>query len=100
MTTAGARLVDVRAKLSVQTMPRSVSFIQDILKDELGYSVHRAQMFLWTVIMGIIFVASVIRFQQIPQLDESLLGLMGISSGAYVGLKTMENKKPADATDV
>lgn len=99
MTTAGARLVDVRAKLSVQTMPRSVSFIQDILKDELGYSVHRAQMFLWTVIMGIIFVASVIRFQEIPQLDESLLGLMGISSGAYVGLKTMENKKPAEATE-
>jgi hypothetical protein len=50
-------------------------------------------MFMWTVIMGIIFVTSVIRLQQIPQLDESLLALMGISSGAYVGLKTMENKK-------
>jgi dipeptidyl aminopeptidase/acylaminoacyl peptidase len=36
--------------------------------------------------------------QQIPQLDESLLALMGISSGAYVGLKTMENK-PEDKAE-
>jgi hypothetical protein len=92
LTTAGSRLVDIRGKLKVGTMPKSISFMEDILQDELGYSVHRAQMFMWTVIMGVIFVANVIRFQEIPQLDESLLALMGISSGAYVGLKTMENK--------
>jgi|GEM_PF-2221890 len=92
LTTAGSRLVDIRADSGRKSKPRSDSFLEDILKDELGYSVHRAQMFMWTVILGVIFVSSVIRFQQIPQLDESLLGLMGISSGAYVGLKTMENK--------
>ena len=76
----------------VETLVMDAQVLEDILKDELGYSVHRAQMFMWTVILGVIFVTSVIRFQQIPQLDESLLALMGISSGAYVGLKTMENK--------
>ncbi|MCX6304989.1 MAG: hypothetical protein NT040_08475 [Bacteroidetes bacterium] len=93
LTTAGSRLVDIRTKTKGDLLQQSDSFLEDILQDELGYSVHRAQMFMWTVIMGIIFVVSVIRLQQIPQLDESLLGLMGISSGAYVGLKTMENKK-------
>ena len=97
LTTAGSRLVDLRAKTQGYVSKLSESFIEDILQDEQGYSVHRAQMFMWTVIMGIIFVTSVIRLQQIPQLDESLLGLMGISSGAYVGLKTMENKKEPDA---
>ncbi len=96
LTTAGSRLVDLRAKTQGYVSKLSDSFLEDILQDELGYSVHRAQMFMWTVIMGIIFVTSVIRLQQIPQLDESLLGLMGISSGAYVGLKTMENKKEPD----
>jgi hypothetical protein len=98
LTTAGSRLVDVRTKTKGDQNARSVSFMEDILQDELGYSVHRAQMFMWTAIMGIIFVANVIRLQQIPQLDESLLALMGISSGAYVGLKTMENK-PEDKAE-
>ena len=84
--------MDIRRKTKKSIIQTSDSFLEDILKDELGYSVHRAQMFMWTVILGVIFVTSVIRFQQIPQLDESLLALMGISSGAYVGLKTMENK--------
>ncbi len=96
LTTAGAKLVDIRAGSNNQ-LARSISFLEDILQDEIGYSVHRAQMFMWTVIMVIIFVTNVIRFQQIPQLDESLLALMGISSGTYVGLKTMENKKDAPA---
>ena len=85
--------MDVRSKTDKSSLISSGSFLQDILKDDLGYSVHRAQMFMWTVILGIVFVTGVIRFQQIPQLDESLLALMGISSGAYVGLKTMETKK-------
>ena len=96
LTTAGAKLVDIRAGSNNQ-LARSISFLEDILQDEIGYSVHRAQMFMWTVIMVIIFVTNVIRFQQIPQLDESLLALMGISSGTYIGLKTMENKKDAPA---
>ena len=100
LTTAGSRLVDIRTKTPGDVLQRSKSFLEDILQDELGYSVHRAQMFMWTIILGFVFVSSVIRFQQIPQLDESLLALMGISSGAYVGLKTMENKKDPNANPV
>jgi hypothetical protein len=92
LTTAGSRLVDIRVDTKAHLQP-STNFLEDILQDDLGYSVHRAQMFLWTIIMGIVFVTSVIRAQLIPQIDETLLGLMGISSTAFVGLKTMENKK-------
>ncbi len=94
-TAAGSRLIDIRSGIAGVPNLQSHGFLRDILSDEHGYSVHRCQMFLWTIILGIIFVTSVIAKQQIPQLDESLLGLMGISSGAYVGLKTVENKKNA-----
>lgn len=96
-TTAGAKLIDIRERVATEPILLSKGFFEDILSDELGYSVHRCQMFLWTVILGVIFVTNVITNQQMPQLDESLLALMGISSGAYVGLKSVENKKTASA---
>ncbi len=98
-TTAGARLVDKRRNDDPALIPKSSgSFFEDILSDDLGYSVHRCQMFLWTVILGIIFIKSVVSQQMIPQIDESLLGLMGISSGAYIGLKMTETSKTKDKT--
>jgi hypothetical protein len=95
-TTAGSRLVDIRGEGRNAVTAHSDNFMSDILQDEQGYSVHRAQMFMWTIIMGIVFVTSVIRLQQFPEISDSLLGLMGISSGTYVGLKTMENKKKTE----
>lgn len=92
-TTGSAKLIDIRGTASARQPIPSRGFFEDILSDELGYSVHRCQMFLWTAILGVIFVTNVITEQQMPQLDESLLALMGISSGAYVGLKSVENKK-------
>lgn len=94
-TTAGAKLIDIREGMTGDPNLPSRGFFEDILSDELGYSVHRCQMFLWTAILGVIFITNVITKQEMPQLDESLLALMGISSGAYVGLKTVENKKSA-----
>jgi hypothetical protein len=92
-TTGGSKLVDIRRDVNTpDNMPPSGGFFKDVLSDSLGYSVHRSQMFLWTIILGIIFVSDVITKQKMPQLDATLLGLMGISSTAYVGLKTIENK--------
>jgi len=98
-TTAGSRLVDIRRDpKSPKEIPPSDGFIKDVLSDSLGYSVHRCQMFLWTIILSIIFISDVIVKQKMPQLDTTLLGLMGISSGAYVGLKMIENN-PGDDED-
>jgi hypothetical protein len=41
----------------------------------------------------IIFVATVYETLAMPQFDNSLLGLMGISSAAYAGMKIPENKQ-------
>jgi hypothetical protein len=74
----------------------SQGFLLDILSDAGGgVSIHRFQMFAWTMILGIIFVGSVYKELAMPEFNATLLGLMGISSGTYLGFKVPE-KKQAD----
>jgi len=72
----------------------SMGFLRDVLSDNSdGISIHRFQMFAWTLILGVIFVASVYKNLAMPQFSATLLGLMGVSSGTYLGFKFPENKK-------
>lgn len=74
----------------------SQGFLRDVLSDSNdGISIHRFQMFAWTLILGVIFVASVYKDLGMPEFNVTLLGLMGISSGTYLGFKIPE-KKQAD----
>jgi len=68
----------------------SKGFIRDILTDASGYSFHRFQIFAWTIVLGIIFVSSVYNNLTMPEFSATLLGLMGISSGTYIGFKFPE----------
>jgi hypothetical protein len=68
----------------------SQGFIRDVLDDGGGISFHRFQMFVWTLALGVIFVASVYRKLAMPAFSATLLGLMGISSGTYLGFKFPE----------
>lgn len=68
----------------------SEGFLHDLLSDECGYSFHRFQIFAWTLVLGIIFVASVYEGLRMPEFNSTLLGLMGLSAGAYVSLKFPE----------
>ena len=47
----------------------------------------RLQIVVWTLVLGSIFVKSVFTDLAMPDFDNSLLGLMGISSGTYIGVK-------------
>jgi hypothetical protein len=82
----------------VQTLAPPVSagvskgFLRDILSDASGYSFHRFQIFAWTIVLGIIFVSSVYNNLTMPEFSATLLGLMGISSGTYIGFKFPEQK--------
>jgi len=91
------RLAQVNAQLSQlpATLPPSTSkgFIQDILSDGDGISFHRFQIAVWTVVLGSVFVWSVYRNISMPEFDASLLTLMGISAGTYVGFKFPEKPK-------
>jgi len=62
---------------------------------------HRLQFGIWTVVLMIVFVYTVIQDVSLPDFDNTLLALMGISSGAYAGMKIPENKgsEAAPVTD-
>lgn len=61
-------------------------FVKDALKDDEGsVSFHHFQMFVWTFVLGCIFVVEVWRNLAMPEFSATLLGMMGISSGTYLG---------------
>lgn len=90
-----ARLIEVTSNLAALPSPvgKSEGFFPDILRDETGISFHRFQMMAWTIILGLVFVASVWRNFTMPDFSATLLGLMGISSGTYVGFKMSDSPK-------
>lgn len=97
------QLLDARTRLAQVTQqiqalgPMSAAgvsrgFISDILSDSSGYSFHRFQIFAWTIVLGIMFISSVYNRLTMPEFSATLLGLMGISSGTYIGFKFPEKK--------
>ncbi len=70
----------------------SQGFLRDVLSDGEGVSLYRFQLFVWTLVLGVIFIASVYDGLEMPQFNPTLLGLMGISSGTYLGFKVPENR--------
>jgi hypothetical protein len=97
------QLTDSRTRLSqidqqLRTLsaqqPSMVSsgFLRDILSDSSGYSFHRFQIFAWTIVLGIIFLSSVYNSLSMPEFSTTLLGLMGLSAGTYIGFKFPEQK--------
>jgi hypothetical protein len=71
----------------------SGSLLNDLLTDANGYSLHRLQILVWTIIVTIVFWATVWHDLEMPELSETLLGLMGISSLTYLGFKLPENQE-------
>lgn len=65
----------------------STGFLLDILSDTGGVNFHRFQMLAWTIVLGIIFVCQVYRNLAMPEFSGTLLALMGISAGTFIGLK-------------
>jgi hypothetical protein len=76
---------------TVKSLP-SEGFFVDILSDANGISFPRFQIAGWTVVLGVIFIASVYRVLSMPEFDPQLLALMGISSGTYIGFKFPEKQ--------
>jgi hypothetical protein len=79
---------------AVATNQGSSGFLLDILSDADGVSVHRFQLFAWTIILGVVFVSGVLHEVAMPVFSATLLGLMGLSAGTYLGLKIPESTVP------
>ena len=69
----------------------SGSWFKDIISDEHGLSFHRFQVVLWTVILGVVFAWTVANTFSMPEFENTLLILMGISNSLYLGFKIPED---------
>jgi hypothetical protein len=69
----------------------SQGWFTDITTDLNGTALHRLQSFIWTIAVGVVFLISVYRDLSMPDLNTSLLTLMGISGAGYVGFKIPES---------
>jgi hypothetical protein len=89
-----SRLAEIRrSQASLPNRAASSSqFIDDLLSDADGVSLHRFQIFVWTLVLGSVFVVSVLRELVMPEFSPTLLALMGISAGTYLGFKFPEKK--------
>ncbi|NTE01031.1 hypothetical protein G6M26_10185 [Agrobacterium tumefaciens] len=101
--TAGGTIIDKReiqdGRVRHQNSP-SEGFFVDILSDGNGISVHRFQKVIWTGVAVIIFLNKVYSIKTgcaLPELSQTLLWLTGISSAAYLVLKTQENAPSIDS---
>jgi len=97
-TALAATLIDQKKDAPKPEEPGGTSqgFLNDVMSDPTGISLHRFQMFVWTVVLGVIFCGNVYKNLEMPEFSATLLGLMGISSGTYLGFKVPE-KKASDA---
>lgn len=77
------------AKTKIQ-FPKSKSFFRDLIEDNGEANLYRVQILLWTLVLGGIFLYKVIKELSMPEYDATLLSLMGISSGTYIGFKIPE----------
>ena len=81
-----ARLVVERAGLTA-IIP-SAGFWNDLVTDDRGaVSLDRFQIVAWSLVLGGVFLGSVAWELTMPELNATLLALMGISSGTYIGFK-------------
>jgi hypothetical protein len=68
-------------------------FFHDLLSDSSGIAIQRFQMLVMTVSLGLMFLQRVATRLTMPEFDPSLLVLLGISAGTYVGLKIPETQR-------
>jgi hypothetical protein len=91
-----SRLAEVNASIAALPTvagPAISAGLIDLLRDGDGISFHRFQIVVWTIVLGIIFVRAVAIDLTMPEFDTTLLGLMGLSSGTYIGFKFPEKPK-------
>lgn len=88
-----AELVARRGRLIVErnsltAIAPSRGFWKDLVSDEGGSAaLDRFQIVAWTLVLGGVFLASVLWELAMPDFSATLLTLMGISSGTYIGFK-------------
>jgi hypothetical protein len=86
---AATALAAVAITSPANSGPRaSEGFMRDLISDERGLvALDRLQVVVWTLVLGGIFLTSVLWDLTMPEFSATMLALMGISSGTYIGFK-------------
>lgn len=81
-----AALIVERANLGA--VASSHGFWRDLVTDDRGaVALDRFQIVAWTAILGGVFIQNVVWDLSMPEFSATMLALMGISSGTYIGFK-------------
>jgi hypothetical protein len=72
---------------------QSKDFFNDVLTNPSGeINLHRYQIFVWTLVLGLIFIFEVLTKLKMPEFEQNLLALQGISSTTFLSLKSQEKQ--------
>ena len=86
LETRRGKLLAERATLT--TLTESGGWWHDLITDDNGsIGLDRLQILVWTLILGFMFLWSVLNDLTMPVFSDTMLALMGISSGTYIGFK-------------
>jgi len=94
-TTAASKVVENtnKDKVHIDAEAKSEGWFLDILSDGSSINIQRFQNVVFNLVFGIILIQKTISTNLLPDFDNNVLMLLGISSGAYAGLKTTEATK-------
>jgi hypothetical protein len=65
---------------------------RDVTTDINGPALHRLQIFVWTVTLGVLFLLDVYHTLAMPRFSELQLSLVGVSCAGYLGFKYPERQ--------
>lgn len=79
-----------------EPLQASAGFWKDITTDAHGATLPRLQQIIWTLLFGLVFIQQMLTKLSMPDFDSSVLVLMGISAGTYLGFKVPESHVKED----
>ena len=68
-------------------------FFVDLVSDSNGVRFHRFQLCAWTILLGLIFAATVFDDLVMPEFGDTLLALAGISAATHVTFTYVEHQR-------
>jgi len=94
-TTALGKVVEnnTKGKVQIESTAKSEGWFIDILSDSSSINIQRFQSVLFNFVFGGIFLQRCISNHALPEFDNNVLLLMGMSSSTYAGLKVTEPLK-------
>lgn len=91
-----AAIQDIDAKINTWSdltgKFESKGFLHDLTTDLNGPALHRLQIVVWTLALGVVFLIDVYRTLAMPEFSATLLALMGVTSAGYLGFKFPEKQ--------